>query len=293
YQDSLGGFDDGLLAKFTSGGNRVWSTYYGDSGVDRFHVLSLDLYGHVYAGGTCSSTDGIASPDAHQTGYGGGEEDAFLVKFDTAGNFSWGTYYGGSRDDRTRGVETDSAGNVYLGGFTNSEDSIATPDSFQDQWYPGNDGGTPTDDAYLAKFSPDGVRDWATYFGGAHDEELWGMTLDKKINAIYFGGSTNSAINIAHGHAMQPMKSGGTDCLFAKFFTDGSIDWSSYFGGLIGEQFEDIAVDENSFVYAVARATGKDMITTPHVYQTIFYGGVSDAMLYKFYGGNDCYDPFE
>src|SRR4029077_20422258 len=89
YQDSLGGFDDGLLAKFTSGGNRVWSTYYGDSGVDRFHVLSLDLYGHVYAGGTCSSVTGIASAGAHQTIYGGDSADAFLVKFDTNGVFDW------------------------------------------------------------------------------------------------------------------------------------------------------------------------------------------------------------
>ncbi|MEO5673705.1 MAG: SBBP repeat-containing protein [Chitinophagales bacterium] len=293
YQDSLMGFDDALIMKFSASGGRVWSTYYGDSGVDRIHAVSLDLEGHLYVAGTTSSKKGIASPGSHQAGYGGGSEDAMVLKFDTSGAFVWGTYYGGDEDDRSRGIETDSAGNVYLGGFTNSKDSIATPGAYQDQLYPGNQGGSPTEDAYLAKFNSEGVRQWGTYLGGAHTENLWGMTVDKTTEALYIAGSTNSFENIAYGNAIQPVKAGGDDCLFAKFYSDGLPEWSTYFGGLIGDQFEDVAVDKNHFLYLVARATGIDMPTTPDAYQKIFYGGVSDAMMYKFYGGNDCFDQFE
>lgn len=293
YQDSLGGFDDALVAKFTSAGYPVWSTYYGDSGVDRLHAVALDLFGHVYVGGATSSTEGMTTPGAHQTVYSGGVEDCLLAKFDTSGQLIWGTYYGGTLDDHVRGVETDSTGNIYLGGFTNSDTLIATPGSFQDYWFIGDEGGTPTNDAFLSQFSPDGSLLWGTYLGGSHNEDLWGMTIDNEKKALYLGGSTNSIENIAYGNAIQPVKGGGEDCFLTKFFTDGSVAWSTYFGGPIGEQFEDIAVGQNGFVYAGAQTNSPYMITTPNVYQTIFYGGANDAMLYKFYGGNDCFDPFE
>ncbi len=72
----------------------------------------------------------------------------------------WGTYYGSAQPYFTKGTSctTDSSGNVYLSGHTNSINNIA---SAGHQNTIG--GGSP---AFLVKFNSMGVRLWATYYGG-------------------------------------------------------------------------------------------------------------------------------
>ena len=57
---------------------------------------ATDASGNVYLAGDTNSTTGIATTGAHQTTYGGGYYDAFLVKFNSSGVRQWGTYYGGT-----------------------------------------------------------------------------------------------------------------------------------------------------------------------------------------------------
>ncbi|MEO5673704.1 MAG: T9SS type A sorting domain-containing protein [Chitinophagales bacterium] len=292
FQPVWGGTDDTWLAKFTKDGQPIWSTYYGDSGVDRAHVVNLDKKGNLFVGGTCSSRKGIATPDAFHTTYGGGTSDAYIAKFDTAGNFIWGTYVGGADYDRVRGVECDSAGNAYLGGFTVSDTGIATPGSYQPFISPPQSG-AQTEDAFLIKFNTNGARKWGTYYGGTADEQMWGMSSDKKIHAVYIMGSTASPEDIASGSTLQSEKSGGQDGFLARFRENGSVQWSSYFGGKSGDQFEDAMPDTSGFLYVAGRNTASTMPATSGVYQTTYYGGASDAMLYKFYIGSDCFDQFE
>jgi hypothetical protein len=281
YQEIMGGFDDTWIAKFSPDGNRIWSTYYGAAGV-----------GHLYVAGTTNSLTGISTPGAHQFEYGGSSADAYISKWDTSGNLIWGSYYGGLGEDRCRGVETDNDGNVYLGGFTNSDSVLGTPGAYRDTIAKQNIG-TLSIDFYIAAFTSEGTRIWGTYMGGQAEEDLWGLTIDKEENALYAVGSTGSAVGIAYGNAMQPEKGGGSDGVIAKFYTDGSPDWITYYGGGAGQQFDDVAVDKNGKLFVVGRPTGNDMQVTTDTYQPTYYGGVSDAILYKFNGDNACFDQFE
>jgi hypothetical protein len=90
------------------------------------------------------SRTNIAS-GGHQNSYGGWIRDAFLVKFNASGTRLWGTYYGGSDEDRGRSCSTDAAGNVYLAGVTESTTNIASG-GHQNSY--GGDFG----DAFLVKF---------------------------------------------------------------------------------------------------------------------------------------------
>ncbi len=72
---------------------------------------------------------------------------------------AWGTYYGGGAADYATDMATDQSGNVYVTGYTASPVGIATSGAHQDTL-----GGNL--DAFLAKLSPDGVLQWATYYGG-------------------------------------------------------------------------------------------------------------------------------
>ena len=150
HQPVGGGLMDGFLVKFNSSGLRQWGTFYGGSGADNVMGCASDASGNVYlAGQTASnSVTGIATAGAHQTGYGGGTYDAYLVKFNASGVRQWGTYYGGSGEDRSFSCITNDSGSVYLAGYTasNSGTNIPTISSHQSGY------GGGTSDAFLAKF---------------------------------------------------------------------------------------------------------------------------------------------
>lgn len=84
YQDIYGGgTTDAFLAKFTISSSRVWGTYFGGTGSDDFSTNAVDGGGNVYLVGETSSTGTvIASSGSHQSIFGGGQKDAFVIKFD-------------------------------------------------------------------------------------------------------------------------------------------------------------------------------------------------------------------
>src|SRR5690606_30019464 len=117
HQNILGGNFDAYLVKFNSVGVRQWATYYGGANSDEGYSCSTDGTGNVYLAGPTTSTSNIASV-GHQNTIGGGQYDAFLVKFNSLGVRQWGTYYGGTGDDFGYSCATDNSGNVFLAGKT-------------------------------------------------------------------------------------------------------------------------------------------------------------------------------
>ncbi len=50
--------------------------------------------------------------------YGAENNDAFLLKYDSSGNFLWYKTWGGSKKDNGKGITLDSSGNVFITGQT-------------------------------------------------------------------------------------------------------------------------------------------------------------------------------
>jgi hypothetical protein len=150
FQSTFGGGGnvDAFITKFSSSGVRQWGTYYGDASSDRAKTCFVDLNGSIYMGGFTNSTGTvIASPFAYQSTYNGGLYDAFIVKFDSTGSRQWGTYYGGTGDDRFLSGFARGNSTIYVVGQTtsNSGTVIASLGSYQAS----NAGST---DAMLIKF---------------------------------------------------------------------------------------------------------------------------------------------
>jgi hypothetical protein len=195
----LGVGSEAFIAKFTNAGSLLWATYYGGPDMDLGIGTATDRWGNVLISGFTKSMSGIATPGAHQATEGDGENynDAFLAKFNAAGNLLWGTYYGGNSFDVSIGVATDTAGNSFLAGFTTSTTNIATAGAHQDYYYPS--GGY---DCFLAKFDVSGNRQWGTYYGGNGMDVIGGVATDT-FGHVYITGSTGSIINIATPGAYQ------------------------------------------------------------------------------------------
>ena len=79
WQTQSNGLWDLFVTSFDSDGVRRWGTYYGGSGYELAVGIAASLTGDVYLAGETRSSDGIASPGAHDTSLSG-ENDGFLVR---------------------------------------------------------------------------------------------------------------------------------------------------------------------------------------------------------------------
>ena len=73
------------------------------------------------------SYNNISTPDSYQPDFGG-TFDGFLVKFNTQGEREWGTYYGGTVDDKFLKCIYVADDTLYLSGVTYSTTDIASPE---------------------------------------------------------------------------------------------------------------------------------------------------------------------
>jgi len=291
YQTGYDDSGDVFLAKFNSSGVILWATYYGGSGVDNGLEVATDNLGNIYITGQTTSTTGISTLAAYQDVYGGAGHnnagDAFLAKFNEAGNLQWATYYGGSGDEFGFDVVIDGSGGVYISGTTSSSSGIATPGAYQDVY--GGPGFNDEGDAFLAKFNSLGAIQWATYFGGTGDDMGLGVVADGSGN-VYFTGGTTSTSGIATPGAYDGAHLGYNDtynAYLAKFTGAGAIQWATYYGGSGGEVANAMAIDTSRNVYILGWTDSKTGIATPGAYLDTFGDFIECSFLAKFNAAGD------
>jgi hypothetical protein len=150
---------DGFIAKFTPAGARVWGTYY----PSMINKIACDTSGNLYVVGGATNDPANVTSGSYQPNFGGGTTDGFVAKFTSAGSRLWGSYYGGSCDDQVIAIACDVWGNVYVGGYTFSPNSIATPGAHLSTGG-GCSGSTPIPFGFVACLTANGVaRNWGTY----------------------------------------------------------------------------------------------------------------------------------
>jgi len=264
---------DAFLAKFNDSGALTWATYYGGSENDYGGGVSADTSGNIYITGYTNSTDIKVTKKAFQE-YSGGSYDAFLAKFSSFGKMIWGTYFGGKDDDFSVGVATDNYGNVTITGGAWSS-NLATSGAFQTNIAGQND-------VFLAQFNSSGVLNWATYYGGNNNDDVYGMCVDISGN-IYITGQTNSDWGLASSGSHQSSFAGGNgDAFLAKFNEFGNLTWATYFGSNNFDYGSGVAVDIKGNIYITGNTSSISGIATSGAYQTLFGGGQYDAFLAMF-----------
>ena len=225
--------------------------------------------------GFTSSTSGIAA-GGHQNSFAG-SNDAFLVKFSSSGIRQWGTYYGGTASEQMYAVQVDPNNNVLISGFTSSTTGISSG-GHQNAIGGGQD-------AFLVKFSANGVRQWGTYYGGSGAEWGYGLSVDLSSN-IYFTGSTRSVTGIASAGHQNLLNTNGidgsvfTDAFLVKFSSAGVRQWATYYGGTSLDHAYAVANDANDNVYLAGYTQNSSDIAS-NGYQNN-YGGGGDSYLIKF-----------
>ncbi len=273
---------DAYLAKFTSAGVRVWGTYFGGTGEDAGWSLKADKNGDIFVTGDTKSTTGIATTGAFQTTNSTTYHDPFLAKFSTAGTRVWGTYYGGTGNDRAtrNGMALDASGNVYITGTNNTANDmwITTVGAYQRT----NGSTSAYDEPYVAKWSTTGTLLWGTYYGGPLHDQSYSIALDANNN-VYITGAVTSTTLIATTGAHQAALAGGTDAFICKLNSTGSaVLWATYYGGTGTDVGNTIAVDPSGNIIVSGYTTSTGGIASTGAYKTAYMGGAYDGFLLKF-----------
>lgn len=275
-----GGTYDAFLLKLTNSGSLIWSTYYGGNGDDRGFFCQLDTLGNIYLAGPTSSSNSISTTGAHQTSYGGGSYDGFLVKFNPSGVRQWATYYGGSDEDAPQSCAVDFNNNVYITGYTKSTNSISTTSSHQVGY-----GGMQ--DVFLAKFNPSGIRQWGTYYGGSKNDLAINITCDS-LGSTYITGWTGSVDSISSAGSHQPIYGGCDpitacygDAFVTKFDSTGVRQWGTYYGGTRDDNGT-FLVAKNNAIYLCGVTLSHTQISTSFTYQDSCSNNYVNMMLVKF-----------
>ena len=209
------------------------ATYWGTGGAAN-RTVAVDRRGNMYMSGGTGQTDWpVTIGSAHS---GGGESDVAIAKFSPDGTLLWSRLLGGPLEDYAYVSAVGPEGELYVSGRA-GPGFPTTPGAF-DRTFNGGIGGGPhkPTDAFVAKLSPDGRLIYATYIGGAGDENGRAIHLLPSGKLIVAGGNTTSPDlptdrGTMAGPVLKPRRGGEKDGWVAVVSADGgSLDFCTYFG---------------------------------------------------------------
>jgi hypothetical protein len=205
YNPNNSGGYDVAIALFdttqTGVASLVYSTYLGGSANDMLRGMTLDNSGNLVVTGYTLSPDFPVTADAAQSAYGGGG-DIFVTVVNAltpTAFLNYSTFLGGSDGEVANAVAVDSAGFIYLTGYTLSTNFPITQNAPQPAWGQGID-------IFLTKFQPHvrglGALQYSTYIGGATVNSGMAIAVDSNFTAYaagWTGGELPTASNAVQG----------------------------------------------------------------------------------------------
>ena len=221
-QPSAGGLD-AFVRKYDPSGNELWTRQFGGGGADVAAGVAVDDAGNVYVAGTTTSA---LAEDAKSF-------DAFVRRYDAAGNVGWTRQFGTPGGDNARDVTVDETNRLLVAGSTEG----ALPGQVSGKGY----------DAFVASFDTDGRTLWIRQFGSAGNDYGVAVAGDPAGN-IFVAGSA--------GEPLSGPGSGGPTAFLRQYDTTGAALWTDQFDTGATDDAWDVAAGGVGTAYLVG-ATGR------------------------------------
>ena len=186
------GGSDIFLLKISQHGLKRWSRTFGTALNESGTALAIHSDQAVAVAGYIPQAESAAEGDA-------GAQDAFVVKYNSAGKQQWTYIFKGKNSEQSTVVLWTPEGELLVGGYTES--------SLKEQHHAGKE------DAFLAKFDSAGKLLWLRQFGTEENERPLGLALGRE-GQIFVTGFTEGQMDGAKF-------SGGRDIFLVQFDKDG------------------------------------------------------------------------
>ena len=255
-----------------------YSTYFGgDNMIDNVSDVVVDADGNVYIAGSTEQPQNFPTTEGAYQTTAAGASDAFVAKFDAAGELVWATLFGGSGSEDGKTLDVTATGEVVMAGTTLSPDMETTPGAFQND-FKGvieNCEFNCVGDAFVVAFTPDGSDlVFSTYLGGTVGETASALELDDQGN-VYLTGFTSSPDFPATQNAYDTVYDEPTcfdqcdaDVFVAQLNPAGSqLRFASFFGGTSWDSTEGLAIDAEGNIYVAGATRSVDLDTTEGAFQ--------------------------
>jgi len=218
---SNGGSFDTYVAKYNAAGGLIWAVAIGGSGLDQVNDLTLDGNGNSTVIGQYDSPvmDADPGPGVFNLNNNGGN-DAFIVRLDSNGKFTWAKSVGGGATDYGDRVSTDSNGNViavlkYQATVTVGGQTYTSQGTFN---------------GLIIKYDVSGNVLWSINLADTGDCEARAVTIDANNNIIVSGNFSGNDNFNPLGSAYN-LNGNGSSMFLVKYTPSGNLIWATSVAG--------------------------------------------------------------
>jgi len=204
------GVRDAFARRYDEEGAEIWTRQFGTAGWDEVFGSTNDANDSIYLVGL---TNGILDGQSSSGG-----KDAFIRKYDNAGNIVWTRQFGTTADENAEAVSLHGA-NAYVVGRT-----FGT--------FPG-EAGAGDSDAFVSKFDGDGDLIWTRQFGSPGEDVAFQVAAD--VDGAYVVGRVCGSLPDASSV-------GGCDAFVRRYDPAGAVVWTRQFGTNADDELMGISI---------------------------------------------------
>jgi N-acetylneuraminic acid mutarotase len=268
YQTIYGGTEDLFMTRLNStGSDLIFSTFYGDAGVEEPGGFVTDAAGNIYF--TC-----YTFPNRNSYALVGeiSADGSNLVFVHSLGGEIPGP---GNENTNTagEGIAVDAANNIYVTGHTRAADFPVTAGAYRTSIEAFEDG-------FVTKYSPSGQQMiYSTYLPGGVSDYAYRVQVDAQGSA-YISGWTSSSDYPVTANAFQATYGGNIDGFVTKLNPAGSaLVYSTFLGGDSPEITYGLSLDDSNSLYVAGYTQSADFPTVNPIQGAL--QGSSDAYVVK------------
>ena len=234
-----------FLAKYNETGTVVWAKSIQGSDLKICTDVETDANGNIYLTGYFK--DSLFVEDSVLVGVG--ENDAFLVKFDTNGNLIWVQQFGYQLQTWATSLAINSLGEVYITGQFNGRIIFGTDTLWAESF---------DFDLFLVKYDANGVRLFHKYIGGVFDNVAPKLALDNADN-LYMTGNFVGLITLDN-FQFQTIAF-DTDIFVTQLSSTGQVIWAKQYGGGNNDIAEAVIANHNQIIISGRYQSGTTIET--------------------------------
>lgn len=258
FQSQLSDFEDAFVLKLAPDGKRIlYSSYLGGRLGDAAYDLAVSNGGSAVITGVTDSHD-FPIKQAFQP-LTAGQQDTFVTKVSPTGALIFSTFLGGKLPDWGQGVALNKQNEIFLAGWTASNDFPLKKAFLSRKSGPFK--------SYVTKMASSGQSlIYSTYLGGTGSDTAYSVCVDQSGQAVVVGRTFSSDFPLVNGWQTYNLGlSNGDDAFISRLTPSGSgLSFSTYVGGGSGEIARKVFCGENNKILVVGSSGSSDFpVTNP------------------------------